>query len=70
MIYHIKALLIVIRTTLKIAKKVFTVSRKTQFTVFEIFDFCSNFELISKVVSNCNSLLKLNLRCEILVLLK
>ena len=37
---------------------------------FEIFDFWSNFDLFSKVVSKCNSLFKLKVSRENLVLLK
>ena len=56
-----------IRTTLKNFKKVFTKLEKKR---FEMFDFWSHFELIIKVVSYCNSLFKLNLSPENLVLLK
>ena len=48
---------VVIRTTFK---KIFSVEKNQ----FEIFDFWSNFELISKEVSNCNTLFKLNLSRE------
>ena len=37
---------------------------------FEFFCFWSNFELISKIVSKCNSLFELNSSRENLVLLK
>ena len=55
-----------IRTTYKKIKKKFSVEKQR----FEILDFGSNFKLIIEVVSNCNSLFKLNLSRENLVLLK
>ena len=57
-IYHIKALSVVIRTTLKTSKKFHSVEKNR----FEIFDFWS--------ILSHNSLLKLNLGHENLVFLK
>ena len=62
-IYHVKTLSVVIRKTFKNSKNFSIVEKKH----FEIFDFWSNFALISQVV-NCNSLFKLNLSSENLVL--
>ena len=67
MTYHIKALSVVIRTIFENFEKKFHSVEKNR---FEIFDFWSNFELISKVASNCNHLFKLNLGRQNLVLLK
>ena len=64
--YHIKALSIVMRINLQNFKKVFSVEKNR----FEVFDFWSNFELISKVASNFNSLFSFNLSLENIILLK
>ena len=62
MVYHIKALS-------RLSKFSIFFPRSVEKNRFEIFDFWPNFELISKVVSNCNSLFKLNLSRENLFLL-
>ena len=54
------------RINLQNFKKVFSVEKNR----FEVFDFRSNFELISKVASNFNSLFRLNLSLENIILLK
>ena len=66
MINHFKALLFVYLNIKKVQKHFHCVEKNR----FEIFDFWSNFESISEVVISCNSLFKLNLSLENLVLLK
>ena len=65
-INHFKALLFV-DLNIKKNQRPFHCVEKNR---FEIFDFWSNFESFREVVISCNSLFKLNLSLENLVILK